>query len=72
MLAGTPQGLVEQEEEELQDVLFEQAAFLVGQLPQSFEEAHAARAATEVTRSRVFSVFMVLIWVVWFFLERVF
>jgi len=58
ILAGTAQGFV-QEVEELQD-------------PESmlhcFEEAQAARAATDVTRSRVFSVFMVL-WFGWFLFE---
>lgn len=47
MLAGTAQGFV-QEEEDLQEA----ESMLHG-----FEEAQAVRAATEVTRSRVLSVF---------------
>jgi hypothetical protein len=67
MLAGTPLGFVEQELPVLQDVLVEQAAFcFVGQLPQSFVEAQAASKAAEVTRSRVFSVIMVLGIYIWF------
>jgi hypothetical protein len=69
ILTGTPQGFVEQELPVLQDVLVEQAAlcFEAQLVPQSFVEAQAARAATEVTRSRVFSVFMVLGICIWFY-----
>jgi hypothetical protein len=59
-LDGTPQDLVEQDVPVLQDLLVEQAAFCFeGQVPQSLVEAQAASKAAEVTRSRVFSVFMV-------------
>jgi hypothetical protein len=68
ILVGTAQGFVEQDVPVLQDVLVEQAAFcFVGQLPQSFVEAQAASKAAEVTRSRVFSVFMVLGICIWFY-----
>jgi hypothetical protein len=60
MLAGTPQGLLEQDVPVLHDLLVEQAAFCFeGQVPQSLVEAQEARRAVAVTRRSVCSVFMI-------------